>query len=157
MPTSEVTRSQTQGQREQEAKALHTVFANACSLYLMNRNFYWNASGPKQHTLKRVFKAHYTDLEETVDLLATRMRAQGITIKCSCSDILEFSTIHEPRNADTVDMPNEAKTANDDLIVSARAPLDFFERNGDTKTLDLLFEIITTHLRFNQTLSSLEA
>jgi len=157
MQTSEVTRPHTQGQREQEAKALHTVFANACSLYLMNRNFYWNASGPKQHTLQRVFKAHYTDLEETVDLLATRMRAQGITIKCSCSDILEFSTIHEPRNADTIHMLAEASRANTALIESARTAQTVAQEKGDTTTLDLLFELTTTHQRFLQTLNSLEA
>lgn len=157
MLTREAVNAPRCGQCEQKATALHTVFANACSLYLINRNFHWNACGSQQHTLKRIFKAHYSDLEETINHLAERMRSLGITIKCSCSDILEFSTINEPRNTETTNMLTEACTANIALIESAQIAQEEAQAKVDTETLDLLFELISTHQRFLQTLKSLKA
>ena len=56
------------------ADLLQKVLANLNVLYIKTRNYHWNITGPRFHTLHLFLEAQYKELAEAADEVAERIR-----------------------------------------------------------------------------------
>lgn len=56
---------------------LTITLADEMSLYIKTRKFHWNVSGESFMELHKLFQAQYTELEESIDLIAERISKLG--------------------------------------------------------------------------------
>ena len=56
---------------------LSRLLADTYTLYLMTHNFHWNVTGPMFNTLHTMFMDQYTELWNSLDTIAERIRALG--------------------------------------------------------------------------------
>ena len=61
--------------RQQIAEGLSKLLADTYTLYLNTHNFHWNVTGPMFNTLHLMFMDQYTELWNSVDVIAERIRA----------------------------------------------------------------------------------
>lgn len=65
------------GDRKQIAEGLSRVLADTYTLYLKTHNYHWNVTGPQFNDLHAMFMTQYTELWNSVDLIAERIRSLG--------------------------------------------------------------------------------
>ena len=63
--------------RKKVADGLSHFLADSYTLYLKTHNFHWNVTGPMFNTLHEMFMLQYTELWNSVDLIAERIRSLG--------------------------------------------------------------------------------
>jgi starvation-inducible DNA-binding protein len=56
---------------------LSIILADEMTLYIKTRKFHWNVSGQSFMELHKLFQSQYTELEETIDLIAERINKLG--------------------------------------------------------------------------------
>lgn len=56
---------------------LSTLLSDEMVLYIKTRKFHWNVGGNSFMELHKLFQTQYTELEETVDLIAERISKLG--------------------------------------------------------------------------------
>src|SRR5690606_28151744 len=56
---------------------LSRLLADTYTLYLMTHSFHWNVTGPMFNTLHTMFMGQYTELWNSLDTIAERIRALG--------------------------------------------------------------------------------
>ena len=56
--------------RQQIAEGLSKLLADTYTLYLNTHNFHWNVTGPMFNTLHLMFMDQYTELWNSVDVIA---------------------------------------------------------------------------------------
>ena len=61
--------------RQKIAEGLSKLLADTYTLYLNTHNFHWNVTGPMFNTLHLMFMDQYTELWNSVDVIAERIRA----------------------------------------------------------------------------------
>ena len=61
--------------RKKIAEGLSKLLADTYTLYLNTHNFHWNVTGPMFNTLHLMFMDQYTELWNSVDVIAERIRA----------------------------------------------------------------------------------
>jgi starvation-inducible DNA-binding protein len=74
---------------------LKTLLADNYTLYLKTQNFHWNVTGPNFQSLHQLFMAQYTDLFNSNDLIAERIRALGSKAPGSFKEFQKLATIKE--------------------------------------------------------------
>ena len=65
------------GRRAEVIDLLSAVLADQHVLYQKTRNFHWNLTGHRFHTLHEFFEKQYTELAEAIDQTAERIRMIG--------------------------------------------------------------------------------
>jgi starvation-inducible DNA-binding protein len=70
------------------AQLLKTLLADEYVLYTKTRKYHWNVEGPNFHDLHVVFEEQYTEIEESIDEVAERIRQLG---EYSTGSLAEFS------------------------------------------------------------------
>ena len=63
--------------RKAVIELLQTVLANLSVIYSKTRNFHWNITGPRFHTMHLFLEAQYKELGEAADEVAERIRSLG--------------------------------------------------------------------------------
>ena len=63
------------GHRQGVIDLLQPVLANLSVIYTKTRNFHWNMTGPRFHTMHLFFEEQYKELGEAADEVAERIRA----------------------------------------------------------------------------------
>ena len=82
--------------RTELSKGLSRLLADSYTLYLTTHNFHWNVTGPMFSTLHAMFMQQYTDLWNSVDDIAERIRALGHFAPGSYSAFGALTTLPEP-------------------------------------------------------------
>lgn len=59
---------------EKIANDLKSVLADSYSVYFKTQNFHWNVTGPNFNSLHCLFKEQYSDLANSIDEIAERIR-----------------------------------------------------------------------------------
>ncbi len=67
-----------QEQREEIAAGLSRLLADTYVLYGKTHGFHWNVTGPMFNTLHLMFMDQYTELWNSLDEIAERIRALGV-------------------------------------------------------------------------------
>ena len=74
---------------------LQKVTANLSVIYTKTRNFHWNMTGPRFHTMHLFFEAQYKELGEAADEVAERTRSLGGFSIGTLAEFLKLSVIKE--------------------------------------------------------------
>jgi starvation-inducible DNA-binding protein len=132
--------------RTKTAEGLSVLLADTYTLYQKTHGYHWNVTGPQFNTLHTMFMTQYTELWNSIDLIAERIRALGFFAPAGYSAFSKLTTIDD----DTIvpksdDMIKNLVSGNEAVIRTARKILSSAESGNDQATLDLLTQRINIH------------
>jgi starvation-inducible DNA-binding protein len=127
---------------------LATILADEMTLYVKTRKFHWNVTGDSFMELHKLFQQQYTELEETIDLVAERINKLGSK---TIGTMKEFSALTRLKESpdkypNQKDMLKELLLDHEMLIVELRKDIDKIgSDNKDAGTTDFLTGIMQEH------------
>ena len=134
--------------RQQVVALLQPVLANLGVLYAKTRNYHWNLTGPRFHTLHLFLEEQYKQLAEAADEVAERTRSLGGFPVGTLAEFLEKSVLREePGVRPPVDAMLENLLADHETIIKGlRADIDKCDDDlEDTGTADFLTGLMEDH------------
>jgi starvation-inducible DNA-binding protein len=137
-----------QTQREGVIALLQTLLADEQVLYAKTRNFHWNVTGPRFHDLHKFFESQYSELEETIDEVAERIRSLGGVPLGSLAEYLHAARLkeHTAHPLDADGMIAALLADHEAVIQSLRRDLvTANEKYGDAGTSDFLTGLMEEH------------
>jgi starvation-inducible DNA-binding protein len=133
--------------RELSVNALSAILADQHVLYLKTRNFHWNLTGHRFHTLHAFFEEQYDALAQAIDKTAERIRMLGSASPGSMKEFLARTTLSECAGA-LVSGEQAIAALRDDHEAAARVlrkAVDATDEAGDAGTADFLTELLQSH------------
>ena len=128
------------------AAGLSKLLADTYTLYLMTHNFHWNVTGPMFNTLHEMFMTQYTDLWNSIDDVAERIRALGHFAPGTYREFGKLSTISEPTDVpEALEMVRQLVVGHEAVAKTARATLKVADAASDEPTADLLTQRLEFH------------
>jgi len=129
------------------AEGLSRVLADTYTLYLTTHNFHWNVTGPHFNSLHAMFMAQYTELWNSTDVIAERIRALGHYAPGSYAEFSKIATVPDvpqtpPR---AMEMVRILVTGHETVSRIAREFIPVAEEAGDDPTADMLTARCTVH------------
>lgn len=138
------------------AEGLKKLLADTYTLYLKTHGYHWNVTGPMFQTLHDMFMTQYTELWNSVDLIAERIRSIGVVAPAGYG---AFAKLTEVKDDDGVpgatDMIRNLVVGNETVIKTARGLLPVADKAGDEVTLDLVTQRLQVHEKTTWMLRSL--
>ncbi|GAA5234356.1 DNA starvation/stationary phase protection protein [Verticiella sediminum] len=132
--------------RAKVAEALSKVLADTYTLYLMTHNFHWNVTGPMFNTLHNMFMEQYTELWNSLDVIAERIRALGHFAPGTYREYAKLSSISEPKDVpEALEMVRLLTKGNESVAKTARAAFGAADGANDQPTADLLTQRLDVH------------
>jgi len=132
--------------RAKIAQNLSHLLADTYTLYLMTHNFHWNVTGPMFNTLHNMFMEQYTELWNSLDTIAERIRALGHFAPGTYREYGELSSIKEPKNIpDAMEMIGMLVKGNEAVAKTAREAFECADEANDQPTADLLTQRLDVH------------
>jgi starvation-inducible DNA-binding protein len=151
------------GIKESDRKAisegLSKLLADSYILYLKTHNFHWNVEGPMFSTLHVMFMGQYTELWNSLDQIAERIRALGSYAPGSYKKYAALSTIAEAdeHHVPARNMIQQLLEGHEAVTKTARTVIPAAEAGADEATLDLLTQRLQVHEKTAWMLRSLIA
>lgn len=125
---------------------LSRLLADTYTLYLMTHNFHWNVTGPMFNTLHNMFMTQYTELWNSLDTIAERIRALGHFAPGTYREYAELSSISEPQNVpEATEMIRMLVKGNEAVAKTARTAFKAADDANDQPTADLLTQRLDVH------------
>jgi starvation-inducible DNA-binding protein len=127
---------------------LSIILADEMVLYVKTRKFHWNVSGESFMELHKLFQNQYTELEETIDLVAERIGKLGGKTIGTMHEFANLTRLKESPNKypNQKDMMKELLEDYETLIVEIRKDIETCnEKNKDAGTVDFLTAIMEQH------------
>ncbi|MEO6032588.1 MAG: Dps family protein [Burkholderiaceae bacterium] len=129
------------------AGGLSHLLADTYTLYLTTHNFHWNVTGPMFNTLHLMFMGQYTELWNSVDPIAERIRSLGHAAPGSYAQFSALASIQDapaspPKAMEMVRILVEGHEA---VARTARTLFPLVDKAGDEPTADLLTQRLTVH------------
>ena len=127
---------------------LQSVLANLSVIYSKTRNFHWNITGPRFHTLHLFLEEQYKELGEASDEVAERIRSLG---GFSIGTMQEFIDKAELKEQPGVRPPSDGMIAalvqdHQKIIKGLREDIDKCDDDyEDTGTADFLTGLMEQH------------
>lgn len=135
-----------QESREKIANGLSVLLADTYTLYQKTHGYHWNVTGPQFNTLHTMFMTQYTELWNSIDLIAERIRALGYFAPAGYSAYSKLTTISDDKDVPKSDtMIKNLVDGNEAVIRTARKILPDADKGNDQATLDLLTQRINIH------------
>jgi starvation-inducible DNA-binding protein len=132
--------------RNKIAEGLSVLLADTYTLYQKTHGYHWNVTGPQFNTLHTMFMTQYTELWNSIDLIAERIRALGFFAPAGYSAFSKITTIEDDTNVPkSDDMIRNLVAGNEAVIRTARNILSPADSGNDQATLDLLTQRINVH------------
>jgi len=132
--------------RNKIAEGLSVLLADTYTLYQKTHGYHWNVTGPQFNTLHTMFMTQYTELWNSIDLIAERIRALGFFAPAGYSAFSKITTIEDDINVPkSDDMIRNLVAGNEAVIRTARNILSPADSGNDQATLDLLTQRINVH------------
>jgi starvation-inducible DNA-binding protein len=85
----------TEKQRNGSIEILQSALADESILYVRTRNYHWNVTGPRFHTLHLFLETQYADIQEKADAVAERIRQMGGFSIGTAKEFLDLSHLKE--------------------------------------------------------------
>ncbi len=130
------------------ADLLQKVLANVNVLYIKTRNFHWNLTGPRFHTLHAFLEEQYEKLAQTADEVAERIRTIGafpigtMAEFLKTSDLVEDPGVRPPTDLMLALLLKDHET----IIKGLRDDVDTCDdEHHDTGTADFLTGLMEAH------------
>ncbi len=125
---------------------LSSILATNYVLYTKTQNFHWNVVGPYFHTLHEMFEEQYTELAESNDVIAERIRSLGAFAPGTHVEFNELSLIKEQPNQISAEaMVGELLSDHETLIERLKVLIPLYAESGDDGTADLLTSRCESH------------
>jgi len=141
------------------SEGLSRLLADSYTLYLTTHNFHWNVTGPMFSTLHAMFMQQYTDLWNSLDDIAERIRALGHFAPGSYSAFGALTSVAEApaQPPAAMEMVAMLVRGHEAVARTARQLVDRADDAGDEPTLDLLTQRLQFHEKTAWMLRSLLA
>jgi starvation-inducible DNA-binding protein len=129
------------------AEGLSRVLADTYTLYLTTHNFHWNVTGPHFNSLHAMFKEQYTELWNSTDIIAERIRALGHYAPGSYAEFSKIATVPDvPQNPPkAMEMVRILVKGHETVSRISREFIPVAEQAGDDPTADMLTSRCTVH------------
>jgi starvation-inducible DNA-binding protein len=127
---------------------LSIILADEMVLYVKTRKFHWNVSGESFMELHKLFQNQYTELEETIDLIAERIGKLGGKTIGTMHEFAHLTRLKESPNKypNQKDLMKELLEDYETLIVEIRKDIETCnEKNKDAGTVDFLTAVMEQH------------
>ena len=135
-----------QTQREEIAAGLSRLLADTYVLYGKTHGFHWNVTGPMFNTLPLMFMDQYTELWNSLDDIAERIRALGMVAPHGGSTLAGLASIKEaPQQPAALEMVRELVAGHEAVARTARSIFPLAETASDEPTADLLTQRLQIH------------
>jgi starvation-inducible DNA-binding protein len=133
-------------QRDEIAKGLSRFLADSFTLYLKTHQFHWNVTGPMFNTLHTMFQEQYTELWNSIDDIAERIRALDEYAPGSYQEFAKLTGITEAHGqTQAKEMIAQLLDGHEAVARTARSVFPAAEKGNDEATLDLLTQRIQVH------------
>ncbi|NNU15348.1 DNA starvation/stationary phase protection protein [Parvularcula sp. ZS-1/3] len=131
---------------KQITETLKRVLGNTYALYLKTHGYHWNVEGPSFKSLHELFEEQYTQMWQSIDEIAERIRMLG-TFAPMGGEILAGATIDTADNSvpSANGMVQNLVAGHEAWLEDTAAALNEAEEAGDTATETLLGDLITGH------------
>lgn len=133
--------------RHQSVQLLSVILADQHVLYLKTRNYHWNLTGHRFHTLHAFFEEQYDALALAIDKTAERIRMLGSASPGSMKEQLALATLKEVPG-ELIPGEDAIKGLLGDHEAAARGvrkAVDALEEAGDAGTADFLTGLLQDH------------
>jgi starvation-inducible DNA-binding protein len=129
------------------AEGLSRLLADTYTLYLTTHNFHWNVTGPMFSTLHLMFMAQYTELWNSIDPIAERIRSLGFPAPGSYAQFAELASIGDApaQPPPAFEMVRILVGGHEAVARTARHIHALTIRAHDEPTADLLTQRLTVH------------
>ena len=146
LPANEVTAS---------VKKLSTLLADTYTLYLKTQNFHWNVVDPYFSDLHTLFEKQYTELAESVDEIAERIRTLGVKSPGTFAEFLELKTLDEAKaNLSGQEMLRQLSQDHQSIIHALRTYLKGLQDSSDEGTKDFFINRLKAHEKLSWIIQS---
>src|SRR5579872_7129116 len=122
------------------AGALNAILADSFALYLKTKNFHWHVSGPHFRDYHLLLDEQATQIFDTTDILAERVRKIGGNTLRSIGDIARHQRLadNDATYVDPQDMLAELRDDNLRVVSSMREAHGLCDEHEDVATASLL-------------------
>ncbi|MEG3087573.1 Dps family protein [Sphingomonas sp. PB4P5] len=122
------------------AEALNGILADSFALYFKTKNFHWHVSGPHFRDYHLMLDDQATQILDTTDAIAERVRKTGNTTLRSIGDIARHQTIkdNDAPFVSATDMLVELREDNLKLVEALREAKDIVDEAKDNATSGIL-------------------
>lgn len=132
---------------EAVALILNTLLSDEYVLYTKVRNYHWNVEGPSFMELHKFYEEMYTELAETIDEVAERIRKIGHYAEGRLKDFVALTHLEEEQY--TKDPKEQQKNLLDDHETIARYVREHIgeaeDKYKDVGTSDFLTAVLKDH------------
>lgn len=126
-------------ERASVSGGLSKLLADMYVLYIKTQNFHYNIHGPEFYALHLLSEKFYTQMAESVDEVAERIRSLGFFVEATMTSFLKLSSITEDNQVHPkIKMIEDLIKGHEIVIKEARKVSDLAEKLGDAATVDLL-------------------
>ena len=135
-------------QLQKSIDLLTITLADEMTLYIKTRKFHWNVSGESFMEMHKLFQDQYTELEETIDLVAERIGKLGSKTIGTMNEFSKCTSIKEHPNkyVSTKEMIKELLKDHETIISNTRKGIEVtLDKSNDIGTIDFLTGIIEQH------------
>jgi starvation-inducible DNA-binding protein len=129
-------------------KILNTVLADEFVLYTRLRKYHWNVTGPEFFSLHAVFEKQYTAIEQTIDIVAERIRTYGVFAPGTLDEFKQHARLKEQPgvNPDAQQMVEDIVNDHEAMVRSLREDIETIDDNyDDVGAEDLLTGLMQDH------------
>ncbi|MCX6210612.1 MAG: DNA starvation/stationary phase protection protein [Bacteroidetes bacterium] len=127
---------------------LSMILSTEMSLYIKTRKFHWNVCGESFMELHKLFQTQYTELEETIDLVAERISKLGGKTIGTMKEFSKLSLVKENPEKYPVqkEMLKELLTDHEIIIIQLRSDIELSSgKSKDAGTIDFLTGLMQEH------------
>lgn len=126
-------------QRQAIVASLNKLQADSSMLYMKTHGFHWNVTGPHFTQLHELFESQYTEIWQSIDEIAERIRALGELALGSYKEMIGLSCIEGAApGLDWKSMVAQLVEGNEAVVRTARECHAVASKAGDEATIDLL-------------------
>lgn len=121
---------------------LNKLLANYTVHYHKLRRFHWNVEGPNFFELHQQFEQEYQNVNETIDIIAERIRVFGVKSNYTLSQFLELSEIvEEDKDLTSLQMVNEILNDFNIIHENLLEATTYATNSGDIGTEEILMDL----------------
>lgn len=130
------------------AHVLCSALADEFLLYTKTRNAHWNVEGSDFYSKHTFFESQYEQLDETMDIVAERIRTIGHYAPARLSEFVRLTRLSEQpvENNDSLTFINLLLEDHESIIIHLRENINLFARElDDAGTSDFITGLMETH------------
>lgn len=132
--------------RKATAEGLMNFLADTYYLYSKTHGYHWNVTGNMFNTLHQMFMEQYTELWNSIDIIAERIRSLGFFAPAEYGKLSKLTSIQEDADVpQATQMLRNLVDGHETVIRTARKVLPIAEKSNDQVTLDLLTQRLDVH------------